>query len=88
MRQSGRGSVFGWARHGHWIEEACEFGFGEKFLFEGELTDGLAFAVCLIGECGGFVVADDGNEAGAHGEAAFDEGSAACLVGLEAFEQV
>jgi hypothetical protein len=40
----------------------------------GELADGFALFEGFFGECGGLVVADDGDEGRAHGEGAFDEG--------------
>lgn len=52
--------------------------------FVGELADGVALFEGVLGECRGLVVADHGDEAGAHGEGAFDEAFAAGFVGLEA----
>jgi len=56
--------------------------------FVGELAHGLALLKRILRECGGLVVADHGDEAGAHGKGAFDQALAAVFVGLEAFEEV
>lgn len=57
-------------------------------MFERDLADGFAGVEGFVGDGGGFVVADGGDEGGAHGEGAFDEFGGAVVVGFEAFEEV
>src|ERR1017187_6609541 len=49
-------------------------------------ADGLAFLVGFLGNLGGFVVADDGRERSAHGEALLDQRFTAFAVGFDAFD--
>ena len=66
------------------VEELIQFRFVEAGGFQRNLPDGFAGFVSNLGDFGGFVVADDRRERGAHGEAVFDVAFAFGNIGFEA----